>query len=362
MPRLLLSFLAACLVALAGAALAAEPPAWPVQEADFTISNFHFRSGETLPELRIHYRTLGSPHYDPQHHITNAVLLLHGTGGSGANFLQPSFGGELFGLGQPFDIEHYYIILPDGIGHGKSSKPSDGLRAKFPHYDYDDMVEAQHRLVKDGLKIDRLRLILGTSMGCMHSFVWGETYPGDVAAMASFACLPVRIVGRNGLWRRMVIEAIKSDPAWQNGDYKEQPAQGLRVASDFLQFVLFSPLVLQQQLATPEEVEASQRKKLAEDMAGRDANDLLYQVDASRDYDPSAGLEKITAQVLWINSADDFINPPELGIAQHEAPRLKHGRFVLLPIGENTHGHTTYNWAVAWQDRLAAFMTATEGK
>ena len=362
MRGILASILAACGLALAGAAPAAEPAVWPVQDGDFTIRDFHFRSGETLPELKIHYRTLGTPHFDAQHHVTNAVMLLHGTGGNGGNFLQPSFADELFGPGQVFDAARYFIIMPDGIGHGKSSKPSDGLRAKFPHYDYADMVEAQHRLVKDGLHIDRLRLILGTSMGCMHNFLWGETYPEDVKAMASFACLPVQIVGRNGLWRHMVIEAIKSDPAWQGGDYKEPPKQGLRVASGFLQFVLTSPRQLQQQLPTPQAIDDSLNKKLAEDFANRDANDLLYQVDASRDYDPSAGLEKITAQVLWINSADDFINPPELGIAEREAPRLKHGSFVLLPIGENTHGHTTYNYAVAWKDKLAQFMTETEGK
>jgi homoserine O-acetyltransferase/O-succinyltransferase len=363
MNRLLVTIFAAAGLALTGAAVAAEPPTWPgLKEGDFAIRDFHFRSGETLPELKIHYRTLGTPKYDAQHRITNAVMILHGTGGDGSTFLRPIFGGELFGAGQPLDASRYFIILPDGIGHGKSSKPSDGLHAKFPHYNYDDMVEAEHRLVKDGLKTDKLRLILGTSMGCMHAFVWGETYAADVQALAPFACLPVRLVGRNRLWRRMVIDAIQHDPIWQGGEYKQEPSEGLRAASDILWIAGSAPQQMQKSLATAEEVDTSFEKRTAEEIAELDANDLIYQVDASRDYDPSAGLEKITAPMLWINSADDFINPPELGIAQKEAPRLAHGRFILLPISENTHGHGTHTWAVAWKDELARFMTETEGK
>jgi homoserine O-acetyltransferase len=362
MNRLLVSIFAAAGLAVGGGAAAADTAPWPVTEGDFAIRDFHFRSGETLPELRIHYRTLGTPKFDARHHITNAVMILHGTGGDGSTFLRPIFGGELFGPDQPLDTSRYFIILPDGIGHGKSSKPSDGLHAKFPHYNYDDMVEAEHRLAKDGLQIDKLRLILGTSMGCMHAFVWGETYSADVEALAPFACLPVRIVGRNRLWRRMVIDAIKNDPVWQGGEYKQVPSQGLRTASDLLSIAGSAPHQMQKALATADQVDETLQKRTEEELSHLDANDLIYQVDASRDYDPAAGLEKITAPVLWINSADDFINPPELGIAETEVKRLPHGRFVLLPISEKTHGHGTHTWAVAWKDQLAQFMKETEPK
>jgi len=363
MRRLLVSIIAAAGLAVGVAAGAAEQRTWPgVKESDFTLRDFHFRSGEVLPELQIHYRTLGTPIFDAKHRITNAVMILHGTGGDGSTFLRPIFAGELFGPGQPLDTRHYFLILPDAIGHGKSSKPSDGLHAKFPHYDYDDMVEAEHGLARDGLKVDKLRLILGTSMGCMHAFIWGETYPADARALAPFACLPVRIVGRNRLWRRMVIDAIQSDPAWQGGEYKQEPSQGLRAASDILWIAGSAPQQMQKAMATAEQVDETFQQRTAEELSKLDANDMLYQVDSSRDYDPSAGLEKITAPMLWINSADDFINPPELGIAQAQATRLPHGRFILLPISENTHGHGTHTWAVAWKDELARFMTETEGK
>jgi homoserine O-acetyltransferase len=289
-------------------------------------------------------------------------MILHGTGGDGTTFLRPIFGGELFGPGQPLDAERYFIILPDGVGHGHSSKPSDGLHARFPHFDYADMVEAEHRLVTDGLGVGKIRLILGTSMGCMHAFVWGEAYPGDVQALAPFACLPTAIVGRNRLWRRMVIDAIRSDPAWKGGDYVSQPIEALRTASDLLAIAGSAPQQMQKAMPTRDAVDAAFSQRLASDLAHDDANDLLYQVDSSRDYDPSANLEKITAPVLWINSADDFINPPELGIAEREVQRLKNGRFILLPISENTHGHGTHTWAVAWKSYLAEFMTATEPK
>jgi homoserine O-acetyltransferase len=363
MHRILLSLLAASGLALAGAASAADAPSWPnLKESDFAIGDFHFRSGETLPELKIHYRTLGTPHYDAQHKIDNAVMILHGTGGDGTTFLRPIFGGELFGAGQPLDASRFFIILPDGIGHGQSSKPSNGLHAKFPHYNYDDMVEAEHRLAKDGLEVGKLRLILGTSMGCMHAFVWGETYAEDVSALAPYACLPVRIVGRNRLWRRMVIDVIKNDPGYDGGNYRSEPLEGLRAASDIMSIAGSAPHQLQKALATVDAVDISLEKRTTADLEHLDANDVIYQVDASRDYDPSAKLDKITAPVLWINSADDFINPPELGIAEAQAPKLAHGRFILLPISEKTHGHGTHTWAPAWKDQLAQFMTETEPK
>ncbi len=360
MRRGLIGLLAAASIVLSGPASAQGPTV--VHEADFTIADFHFRSGETLPQLRLHYRTLGTPKRDAAGRIVNAVMILHGTGGDGTTFLRPIFAGELFGPGQVLDADRYFIILPDGIGHGHSSKPSDGLHARFPHYDYADMVEAEHRLITDGLAVGKVRLILGTSMGCMHAFVWGETYPGDVQALAPFACLPTAIVGRNRLWRRMAIDAIRSDPAWKGGDYASQPIGALRTVSDLLTIAGSAPQQMQKAMPTREAVDAVLSQRLAADLAHDDANDILYQVDSSRDYDPSAKLEAITAPVLWINSADDFINPPELGIAEREAPRLKNGRFILLPISENTHGHGTHTWAVAWKAYLAEFMAATESK
>lgn len=356
------------LVSLVGGALfaaaavfgqaAAEAPKYQVTEADYVAHDFKFKSGEQLPELRLHYRTLGKLARDAQGRATNAVLILHGTGGSGQQFLQPQFAGELFGPGQLLDINRYFIILPDGIGHGKSSKPSDGMHAHFPSYDYDDMVAAQHVLLTEGLKIQHLRLIFGTSMGCMHSFVWGETYPDFADALMPMACLPVQIAGRNRVWRKMLMDAIRKDPAWMGGEYKEEPAQGLRTAQDNLIIAGSAPLVMQKTLPTRDA--ADKYVEEAEKRASAlDANDLLYQVNASRNYDPSAQLEKITVAVMWINSADDFINPPELGIAEKESKRLKNGTFVLLPISELTHGHGTHTWAVAWESYLKQLLEKT---
>src|SRR6185312_7460373 len=308
---------AAVAPALAVAAPAPEPPPayGPPHGADFTIKDFRFRSGETLPSLRIHYTTLGTPHRNAAGQIDNAVLVLHGTGGAGTSLLNKVFAGELFGPGQLLDDSRYFIILPDGIGHGKSSKPSDGLRMRFPHYDYADMVEAQHALVTQGLGISRLRLIMGTSMGCMQAFMWGETWPDAVAAMQPMACLPVRIVGRNRLWRRMIIDAIESDPAWDAGDYRDEPLAGLRTAADIQIIAGSAPQQMQTALAAPEAVDRFLQEDMDAYLHGRlpnggrmtplDADDLIYQVDSSRDYDPSADLEAITAQVMWINSADD---------------------------------------------------------
>jgi homoserine O-acetyltransferase len=327
---------------------AQEPPKYPVTEGDYVAHNFKFKSGEQLPEMHLHYRTLGQPQRDVQGQVKNAILILHGTGGSGAQFLAPQFAGELFGSGQLLDIARYYIILPDGIGHGKSSKPSDGLHAHFPLYDYDDMVAAQHLLITEALGIQHLRLIFGTSMGCMHSFVWGETYAEFMDALMPMACLPVQIAGRNRAWRKMLMDAIREDPAWQGGDYKEEPKDALRAAEDILVIAGSAPLVMQKNLPTRDAAD----KYVADTeqrAASLDANDLLYQVNASRNYDPSPQFEKIIAPVMWVNSADDFINPPELAIAEKQSPRLKRGTFILLPISEQTHGHGTHTWAAAWQ-------------
>lgn len=353
-----LTLVLAALAAFAAPALAA--PVVAPKEGDFVVRDFKFRSGEVLPELRLHYTTFGEPHRDASGRVTNAVMVLHGTGGTGKQFLSPQFANELLVPGGLLDPAKYYVILPDGIGHGKSSKPSDGLRARFPQYDYDDMVSAQYLLLTQGLKVDRLRLLMGTSMGCMHGFVWGETYPDFADALAPFACLPNEIAGRNRMWRKLLIDAIQQDPAWKGGDYATQPKEGLRTALGLLMVAGLSPLPTQIAAPTREAADKAVDDYFAARLAPLDANDLIYQVAASRTYDPSSKLEVITAPVLWINSADDFINPPELGIAEVQAKRLKNGTYVLLPISEKTKGHGSHTWAVLWKDRLAAFLKATE--
>jgi homoserine O-acetyltransferase/O-succinyltransferase len=341
-------------------AVGQETPKFSVTEGDFVAHDFKFRSGEQLAELRLHYRTLGKPARDAAGHVTNAVLLLHGTGGSGQQFLAPQFANELFGPGQPLDLTRFFIIAPDGIGHGHSSKPSDGMHARFPHYDYDDMVAAQHLLLTEGLAVDHLRLLFGTSMGCMHSFVWGETYPTFTDALMPMACLPVQIAGRNRVWREMLMDAIRNDPDWKNGEYKEEPKQALRSAQDLLIIAGSAPVLMQKQLPTRDAADKYVADSVEPRIASLDANDLLYQVNASRNYDPSPRLEEISAPVMWINSADDFINPPELGIAEKQSARLKHGKFVLLPISEKTHGHGTHTWAVAWRDYLMQILIQSQ--
>ena len=337
--------------------LRSQTPKWPgTTEGDYVARDFKFRSGETMPELRLHYTTLGKPARDAQGRVTNAVLILHGTGGSGSQFLQPIFAGELFGPGQLLDASRYFIILPDGIGHGKSSKPSDGLHAHFPQYDYDDMVAAHHLLLSEGLGVNHLRLVLGTSMGCMHSFVWGETYPDFVDALMPLACQPVQIAGRNRIWRKMVMDAIRNDPDWKGGEYSAEPQQSLRTALDFLLIAGSAPLYMQKTLPTREAADKYLDDYFKTRMAGLDANDFLYQVNASRNYDPYPNLEKITAHVMYINSADDFINPPELGIADREIKRVKNARFVLLPISDETRGHGTHTRAAVWKQYLAELL------
>jgi homoserine O-acetyltransferase/O-succinyltransferase len=331
-------------------------------EGDYTVKDFKFKDGERIPELTLHYTTLGSPQRDAQGHVTNAVMILHGTGGTGHQFLAPQFAGELFGAGQLLDAAKYYIILPDGIGHGKSSKPSDGLHARFPHYDYDDMVAAQHALLTQKLGVRHLRLLMGTSMGCMHSFVWGETHPQFMDALMPLACLPVQIGGRNRLWRKMVMDAIRSDPEWKSGEYEAEPQQALRTALDLLTIAGSAPLPMQKSYPTRDAADKFLDEDFARRRAGLDANDLLYAVNASRNYDPSPKLETIQAPVMWINSADDFINPPELGIAEREVTRLKNARFVLIPASEQTHGHGTHTWAMLWQQYLQELLEKTEKK
>jgi homoserine O-acetyltransferase len=338
----------------------APPAAWPTVDGVTVLKDFRFGTGETLPQLKLHYLTLGTLHRNAAGHVDNAVLLLHGTGGNAHSLLNPLFANVLFIPGGVLDITKYFIILPDDIGHGESSKPSDGLHAHFPAYDYEDMVRSQ-RMMLDDMKIDHLRLILGTSMGCMQTFVWGETYPGFADALAPFACLPVQIAGRNRMMRYMAIQAIKLDPAWMNGEYKTEPMQGLRAANELILVMGSSPLQMQKQANTRELAEQYVDRYLTR-TASVDANDMIYYLDASRHYDPSPRLDQITTPVLWINSADDFINPPELSIAEKMVTRIPHARFILIPISDATRGHGTHTVAAVWKDYLAEFMRATEPK
>jgi len=352
-------FFGAMLVPMVLAALpcaAQQPISATATEGDFVIHNFQFRSGESLPELRLHYTALGKPVKDAAGHTTNAVLILHGTGGTGQQFFAPQFAGVLFGPGQLLDTSRYFIILPDGIGHGKSSKPSDGLHAHFPQYDYDDMVAAHYRLVSEGLGVNHLRLVMGTSMGCMHSFVWGETYPDFMDALMPLACVPVQIAGRNRVWRKMVMDAIREDPEWKGGDYKEEPKQALRTALDFLLIAGAAPIPMQKALPTRDAADKYLDDYFRARFAALDANDLLYQVNSSRNYNPSQQLGKIKAPVMYINSGDDFINPPELGIAEREIKKVQNAKFVLIPASENTHGHGTHTWAELWKQYLAELL------
>ena len=350
---LLTAVLMLLLVAPASGAAAAPKslPAAP-REGDFIVRDFRFRSGEALPELKLHYLALGQPARSAQGQVTNAVLILHGTGGSGRQFLAPQFAGVLFGPGALLDTTRYYVILPDGIGHGRSSKPSDGLHARFPHYDYDDMVAAHHRLLTEHLGVAHARLVMGTSMGGMQTWVWGETYPRFMDALMPLACQPVPIAGRNRLWRVMAMDAIREDPAWRGGEYAEPPRAGLRTAIDLLLIAGSAPLYMQKTLTDRDTVDRYLANQMRTRMATTDANDLLYQIDASRNYDPSPGLGAIEAPVMFVNSADDFINPPELGIAEREIAKVRRGRFVLLPASEQTRGHGTHTWAALWQSYL----------
>jgi homoserine O-acetyltransferase/O-succinyltransferase len=343
----------------AAAANAATVDARPL-EGDYVIHDFHFASGETLPELRMHYTFLGRPKKDAQGRVINAVLIMHGTGGTGRSLINERFSGVLFGKGQLLDAQKYYIILPDGIGHGKSSKPSDGLHARFPQYSYQDMVAAQYALVTKGLEVNHLRLVMGTSMGCMHTFMWAEAYPDFMDALMPLACLPVQIAGRNRVWRDLAMDAIRNDPQWMKGDYATEPISAMRTAAGLLLIAGSAPIQMQVSLPTKDAADEFVQKYMQRQLEDLDANDFLYQVNASRDYDPSAGLEKIKAPLLQINSGDDFINPPELGIAEREIKRVKAGRFVLLPASDQTHGHGTHTWAAVWQQYLAQLLEASK--
>ncbi len=336
--------------------LLAQPAAFPTPvEGDFIARDFVFSSGERLPEVRIHYRTIGTPRKDADGVVRNGVLILHGTGGSGAGFLGANYGGRLFGNGQPLDAGKYFIILPDNVGHGGSSKPSDGLRMKFPKYRYADMVRLQHALVTEGLGLTTLKLVMGTSMGAMHAWNWGYMYPNFAAGLVPLASNPVEIGGRNRVWRKFLIDAIEQDPTWQNGNYTTQP-RGLASAIGFLLMATSVPLQWQKQFPTIAETD----KWVAEQVAARskttDANDMLYYYHAIEDYNPAPHLSKIVAPLLAINSADDFVNPPELPMMEALIKQVKQGRFILLPITDQTRGHGTHSQPAIWGDELVKFL------
>jgi homoserine O-acetyltransferase len=338
-------------------ASAADYPA--PTESDFTIRDFKFASGETLPELRLHYRTLGQPEKDAQGKTTNAILIMHGTTGSGAQFIRSEFAGELFGKDQPLDVTKFFIVLPDGIGHGKSSKPSDGMHAKFPRYGYIDMVDADYRLLTEGLGVDHARLVMGTSMGGMHTWLWGELHPDFMDALLPLASLPTQISGRNRAWRRMVIDAIRNDPAWDGGEYKTQPPS-LRTAAEMLWLMSSNPVLRQKDAPTLGKTDEVLDKFVEQIVKTDDTNDVLYALEASHDYDPGPNLEKIKAPLLAINSADDQINPPELGILEQEIKRVPHGRAIVIPFSDKTRGHGSHTLAALWKDQLLDLLKETE--
>jgi homoserine O-acetyltransferase len=347
---------------LAGPVHAADYPA--PTEGDHVIRDFRFASGERLSAVRIHYRTLGRPESNDKGVVQNAVLVLHGTGGEGGSFVRKGaagdlFAAELFGPGQPLDATRYFVIIPDNLGHGKSTKPSDGLHARFPRYGYHDMIATQYRLLTDGLKVNHLRLVMGTSMGGMHTWLWGELHPDFMDGLMPLASLPTQISGRNRMWRKTIIDAIRTDPTWQGGEYQTQP-RSLTLAARMMLLVSRNPLLWQKAGPTLKEADEAFEKATAALVARLDANDLLYAVESSFDYDPGPGLERIRAPLLAVNSADDLINPPELGIVEKEIKRVKRGRAVVLPLSDQTIGHGTHTKAAVWKQYLVQLLKESE--
>jgi homoserine O-acetyltransferase len=332
-------------------------PAYPTPvEKDFTVHDFKFANGQTLSTMNLHVTTIGEPHKNASTgHTDNAVLIMHGTGGTGHQFLVSQFADVLFGPGQLLDATKYFIILPDGIGHGLSTKPSDGLHAHFPNYRYNDIVRAQHQVIFDNLGIDHLRLVMGTSMGGMQTWMWGEMYPTDMDALMPLACCPVEIAGRNRMVRKMAIDSIRTDPEWMGGDYKTQP-RGLHGAIYSLMIMGSSALQMLKQSPTREAADRTLERTVASYMGRLDANDFLYQFESSEDYNPQPDLEKIVAPLTAINSMDDFINPPELGIVEREIKRVKQGKFINLPITDRTRGHGTHTIPAIWQGYLEELL------
>ena len=348
--------LPAALIVLLAAAPYAAAQSYPTPvEADFVAKDFKFQSGETLPEVKLHYRTVGTPRKDPDGVVRNGVLILHGTGGSGRGFLGQRYAGGLFGKGQVLDAERYFIILPDNVGHGQSSKPSGGLRMKFPRYGYRDMVTLQHLLVTKGLGLSHLRLVMGTSMGAMHSWMWGYMYPDFMDGLVPLASNPVEIAGRNRVWRTLLVDAIVNDPTWNHGNYTEQP-RGMPNAIGFLLMATSSPLQWQKQFPTAAAADEWLASQIASRTRNSDANDMIYYFRASEDYDPSPHVEKIVAPLLAINSADDFVNPPELPMMDELIKKVKRGRFVLIPISDETRGHGSHSVPALWSEELARLL------
>jgi homoserine O-acetyltransferase len=346
--KLRLAFAVAAIIASAVSAAAQGYPT--PKEGDWVARDFRFHTGEVTPELGIHYTTIGEPSGQP-------VLILHGTTQSGAAMLSPAFAGELFGPGQPLDASKYYIVLPDSIGHGKSAKPSDGLRTKFPLYNYDDMVAAQYQLVTEGLGLRHLRMVLGFSMGGMQTWLWGVKYPDFMDVLVPMASQPTEMSSRNWMMRRLIIDSIRNDPEWNNGNYTVQPPSA-RVASVFYGIATAGGTLAYQKLAPTRE---AADKLLNERLAAPfplDANDVLYMWDASRDYNPSTGLERISAVVLAINSVDDERNPPETGIMERELKRVKNARLYLIPASEDTRGHVTVFFAKFWKGQIPELISA----
>jgi homoserine O-acetyltransferase/O-succinyltransferase len=329
-----------------------------VTQGDIVLREFHFRSGETLQNVKLHYRTVGRPVRDAQGVVTNAVLVLHGTGGTGAQFIRPEFSGRLFAPGGILDSSKYYVIMPDGIGHGDSSKPSDGLHARFPRYGYLDMIEGQYRLLVEGLGINHLRLVMGTSMGGMQTWLWGERHPDFMDALMPLASIPTQISGRNRVWRRMVIDAIHNDPDWKGGDYTVQPKTSLTLSEQMLFLMSSNPPLRQQAMPTLAQSDAVLDQFDAQVGRGLDVNDFLYQVASSYDYDPAPDLAKIKAPLLAVNSADDLINPPELGVLEREIVRVPRGKAIVIPLGPETRGHGSHTIAALWDRYLADLLAS----
>ncbi len=322
---------------------------------DAKLKDFRFASNDTLHDVTIHYRTFGSLKKDDRGVAHNAVLILHGTTGSGANFLTPMFSQELFGVNQLLDVSRYYVILPDGLGHGQSTRPSSGMKAKFPRYGYRDMIAAQHRLLTEHLGVNHLRLVVGTSMGGMHTWLWGQTHPDFMDALVPLASLPTQISGRNRMWRKTISDSIRSDPEWNSGGYTKQPPS-LRTAVQIMTLMSDNPANWQQRAPTLAQADDVFAKATATRLGRADANDLLYAVEASWDYDPGPGLEKIKAPLLAINFADDLINPPELGILEREIKRVPLGKAVLIPSGPQSVGHGTHTKAAVWKHHLSELL------
>ncbi len=355
-PRSFLTFapvLLLLLVELSGAEL-------PVpQHHDYVIRDFQFRSGESLPEVKMHFVTFGSLERDKNGKARNAVLILHGTTGSSAQFLGTNFAGTLFGPGQILDASRFFIVIPDNLGHGKSTKPSDGLRGRFPKYGYHDMVQAQYRFLTEGLKVNHLRLVMGTSMGGMHTWVWGKSHPDFMDALMPLACMPTEIAGRNRVWRRMIIDSIRHDSEWRNGEYNRQP-NGARVAHEVLYYVGSNPRQRLKEAPTLAQADAELDRYVAEGMRRLDANDILYAVEASHDYNPGPGLENIRKPLTAINFEDDLINPPELGVFERELKRVQNAKAVMIPESEHTRGHGTHTIAAIWKKHLERLLKKSE--